>query len=508
MRAIVLATGTGPRLGPITEAKPTAMVQVNGRPILDYALSGLHEAGIEQITVCTGYRADAIVAFCETRFGRSRIEFIENPEFSTSGTVDTLYRARERLVEGGLLLHGDVVCDSDVLRRLLRMGHSACAVDVGQYREASWKVVVENGRIRRLARAVPAPESLGCAVGVYKLLDADGGVLVRELESVIERDGRRDEEIEVVLDRLCGDGRLEMEPCDIGRSRWHAIDTIEDLLEAELLFNPKIEALASRRVVFLDRDGTLALSGRQLPGAQRFIAALRQRGARLFVMTNNSSKTRGQHLEGLLRCGVQVSEGEILLSTDVAAEYLIAAGLRRVYWVATDEVGEYLRSEHGLEFESAKPSAVLLTYDTTLDYGKLSVVTRHLQHGVRYFATHADLVCPDIDGPLPDVGTFIELLRLTTGRIPEMVFGKPHRSMVDAGLARTGGGYRDAVVIGDRLYTDIAVAEGTEMLSVLVLSGETSRAQYEAQERRADIVVRDLERLCQVLEGEPASASP
>ena len=72
--------------------------------------------------------------------------------------------------------------------------------------------------------------------------------------------------------------------------------------------------------------------------------------------------------------------------------------------------------------------------------------------------------------------------------------------MVDAGLARAGAGYRDAAVIGDRLYTDIALAEGTEMLSVLVLSGETSRAQYEAQERRADIVARDLERLCQVLQ--------
>ncbi len=508
MRAIVLATGTGPRLGAITEAKPAAMVQVNGRPILDYALSGLREAGIEQITVCTGYRADAIVAFCETRFGRSRIEFIENPEFSMSGTADTLYLARERLVGDCLLLNGDVVFDLDVLRRLLRIDRSAFAVDVGRYGEGSMKVVVEEGRIRRVSRAVPEAQSFGCAIGVDKIAGADCRVLVGEMERMVGREGRRIEGIEAALDRLCGDGSLEVEPCDIGRSRWYAIDTVEDLLEAELLFNPKIIALASRRVVFLDRDGTLAVSGKQLPGAQRFIDGLRRRGARLFVMTNNSSKTRRQHLDGLRRCGVQVSAEEILLSTDVAADYLITSGLRRVYWVATDEVGEYLRTEHGLEFESEKPSAVLLTYDTTLDYGKLSAVTRHLQHGVRYFATHADLVCPDIDGPLPDVGTFIELLRLTTGRIPEMVFGKPHRSMVDAGLARAGGSYRDAVVIGDRLYTDIAVAEGTEMLSVLVLSGETSRAQYEGQERRADIVVRDLERLRQVLEGEPASASP
>jgi 4-nitrophenyl phosphatase len=72
--------------------------------------------------------------------------------------------------------------------------------------------------------------------------------------------------------------------------------------------------------------------------------------------------------------------------------------------------------------------------------------------------------------------------------------------MVDAGLARVGGEYRDVAVIGDRLDTDIALAEGTDMLSVLVLSGDTTRAQYESQERRANIVVRDLERLSQALE--------
>ena len=203
-----------------------------------------------------------------------------------------------------------------------------------------------------------------------------------------------------------------------------------------------------------------------------------------------------------------VSDDEILLSTDVAADYLVRVGLRRVYWVATNEVGDYLRAEHGLQFEKDAPSAVLLTYDTSLDYAKLAAVTRHLQGGVRYFATHADCVCPTPGGPLPDVGAFIELLRVATGRTPEIVFGKPNRAMVDAGLARAGAEYCDAAVIGDRLYTDIALAEGIDMLSVLVLSGETTRAHYESQERRASIVVRDLARLGQALEARVQRDTP
>jgi HAD superfamily hydrolase (TIGR01450 family) len=500
MRAIVLAGEVGPHLRPITDAKPPALVQVNGRPILGYTLSALREASIEHITLCTGYRAAAIADFCAAHGARARIELIENAEFATTGMAYGLYLARGRLRDDCLFLNGTVVFDPEVLRRMLGTDGSAFAVDVGRHRTGAVKVVVEGGRIRRFARGLAAAGSLGSAIGAGKIAAADGMAIAGELERVVEGEGRRGEGLEDVLDRLCREGRVKAVPCDIASSRWYEIDTTDDLLEAELLFNDDIEALAERRVVLLDRDGTLALGGEPLPGARRFVEALRRRGARLFVMTNNSSKTRREHGASLARCGVPFGDDEILLSTEVAAQYLAKSGLRRVDWVATDEVGEYLRAEHGLEFDGEDPSAVLLTYDTTLDYAKLARATRHLQRGVRYFATHPDLTCPAVGGPLPDVGAFIELLRLTTGRTPEMVFGKPHRAMVDAGLARVGGEYRDVAVIGDRLDTDIALAEGTDMLSVLVLSGDTTRAQYESQERRANIVVRDLERLSQALE--------
>jgi HAD superfamily hydrolase (TIGR01450 family) len=497
MHAIVLAAGEGPRLRPLTEAKPTALVEVDGRPVLDRALGALREAGIGRIAVCAGHRADAVTAFCGARFGRSEVEVVAARGGGPIGALAALYPIRERLAEDCALVRGDVVWDAEILRGLLRLPHSGCAVSARPRGTAPWRAIVRGGRVERL---VPAPANGAPAVGLYTLRGTAGAALVEAVARLAEPEGGGDREIEAILDRLCARGRLQLVPHEAGSSRWYGIDTVDDLLEADLLFNAKVGALAARRIAFLDRDGTLALGGRPLPGARRFIAALRRRGVRLFVMTNNSSRTRRQHLDGLSRCGIEVGEEEILLSTDVAAEYLVAAGLRRVYWVATVEVGEYLRSRHGLEFEAERPSAVLLTYDTTLDYGKLSTLTRHLQRGVPYFATHADLVCPDAEGPLPDAGAFLELLRAATGRTPELVFGKPHRAMVDAGLARAGGGYRDAMVIGDRLYTDVAVAEGTEMLSVLVLSGETTRAQYEVQTRRADVVVRDLDRLCQLLE--------
>lgn len=474
-QAIILAGGVVPGLRPLTDEKPAALVEVNGRPILDRALGALREAGIDRVTVCTGYRARAVETFRAARAGGGTIELVENPDFAATGSAYGLYLARARLGGDCVILGGQVAVDPAVLRAVLAAPRSAMAVDGGSAR----------------------------AIGIYKIGAADGPALARELERIVEGESGRHREIGDVLDGLRRAGGLACAPCPVGPESWYRIDTVDDLLEAELLFNRELGALAARRVVFLDRDGTLALGGQALPGAAEFVEGLRRRGVRLFVMTNNSSKTPRQHRESLARCGVPVSDDELLLSTDVAAGHLTRAGLRRVYWVATAEVGEYLRTRHGLSFEERDPAAVLLTYDTTLDYAKLTALTRHLQRGVPYFATHADLVCPTPEGPLPDTGSVIELLRLATGRTPELVFGKPGRAMAEAGLARAGGQYRDAAVIGDRLYTDIALAEGTEMLSVLVLSGETTRAQYESQGRRAHIVVKDLERLGRALAARP-----
>src|SRR5262245_17052569 len=109
------------------------MVEVNGRPFLEHVLSGLHAAGIELITLCTGYRADAVSAFCEAQYGGSRIECIATPEPAGDRPVDALHRVRERLAEDCLLVNAGLLCDPDVLRRLVRMDRPACAVATGQH---------------------------------------------------------------------------------------------------------------------------------------------------------------------------------------------------------------------------------------------------------------------------------------------------------------------------------------------------------------------------------------
>lgn len=255
----------------------------------------------------------------------------------------------------------------------------------------------------------------------------------------------------------------------------------------------RLRDLASRRVYFLDRDGTLTLAERRLPHVDAFLAKLRATGRRAFVLTNNSSKSPRRHWENFRRMGLDVAESDVLVSIQPALAHLRAAGATRLHLVANAEVTEYVRSE-GFDPAAADPQAVLLTYDTEIDYAKLLALVAHLRRGVPYYATHVDVVCPTPDGPVPDIGTTIRTIQMTLGEAvrPIRTFGKPSHDFVRPVLDALGLGFGDAVVIGDRLYTDLELAQGTDMLSILVLTGETTREAHAASAIRADIVVPDL----------------
>lgn len=254
---------------------------------------------------------------------------------------------------------------------------------------------------------------------------------------------------------------------------------------------PALERLARRRVFFLDRDGTLTLSERKLPHVDAFLARLRATGRELFVLTNNSSKSPGRHLASFLAMGLDLAASEVLVSIDPALAFLREHGLTRLHLVANEEVTAYVRSQ-GFDPAAGEPQAALLTYDTELTYAKLVALVGHLRRGLPFYATHVDVVCPTPDGPVPDIGTTLRTLEMTLGARPLRTFGKPSHDFVRPVLDARGLTFADAVVIGDRVYTDLALAQGTEMLSVLVLTGETTREAHDASEFRADIVVRDL----------------
>ena len=118
-----------------------------------------------------------------------------------------------------------------------------------------------------------------------------------------------------------------------------------------------------------------------------------------------------------------------------------------------------------------------------------------LRKGCKYYATHIDIVCPTEQGDIPDIGSFIDVIEKSTLMRPIKTFGKPTKFFLDYILDVLGCAASETVLIGDRMYTDISLTNGSEVTSVLVLSGETDRAKYEASIIDADIILPSIKSL-------------
>ncbi|MDR2357287.1 MAG: HAD-IIA family hydrolase [Oscillospiraceae bacterium] len=253
-----------------------------------------------------------------------------------------------------------------------------------------------------------------------------------------------------------------------------------------------------KKKFIFDIDGTIALGPVLIDGAKEFIERLERAGREIFILTNNTSKTPRVCSEQIRSYGLNADAIRVVTPLDACARHLISKGLERVYWAAVPEVGDYL-TERGLRFDDEHPQAILLAFDKTVTYEKFQTITRLIHEGTPYYATHIDIVCPtELGYSIPDVGSFIELLRLTTGKTPLATFGKPNPSILTETVVEDGR-FDDVVIIGDRLYTDIKLAENCGALSVLVFSGETTREMYAASGTAADIAVDSIADLLSML---------
>lgn len=256
------------------------------------------------------------------------------------------------------------------------------------------------------------------------------------------------------------------------------------------------EAFAPNGFAF-DLDGTIYLQSRLLPGAAELLGQLRAAGIPYLFATNNSSTTGRAYVERLTAMGIPAPRESVVTSNDVAADYLLREGHTSPFILATPEVLEEYR-ERGFTPTATEPDSVLLTFDTTLDYGKLRRASDLILAGLPYFATHPDLVCPTLDGPIPDCGAFIELLAASTGRRP-VVLGKPEPHMAHTITDRLGVPPAEIAFVGDRLYTDMRMANENGFLAVLTLTGEAGVEDLRDSPYRPDLIVDTLEQLLERL---------
>ena len=240
------------------------------------------------------------------------------------------------------------------------------------------------------------------------------------------------------------------------------------------------EKLAKVRCFLLDMDGTFYLGNQLIEGSLDFLAALRRTGRQCLFLTNNSSKSASFYQQKLERMGVPAEFRNVLTSGQAAARYVTNRFPGKKAFLLANQIETAELKALGVEEDQERPDFVLIAFDTELDYKKMTMLCDHVRAGLPYIATHPDFNCPTETGFIPDIGATIAYVKASTGREPDVVIGKPNSGIVEETLRVTGLKKEEMAMVGDRLYTDIATGVNFGMLSILVMSGETT-AQMAAE---------------------------
>ena len=232
--------------------------------------------------------------------------------------------------------------------------------------------------------------------------------------------------------------------------------------------------LSEKRLFLLDMDGTIYLDDELFDGTIDFLNHVKQIGGRYLFLTNNSSRGVDAYVQKMARLGIETTKEDFLTSTDATILYLKSnyPGAK-VYAFGTTTFKDQLRqSEINITDKLEDDIDLLLCgFDTELTFQKLEDSCILLNRGVPFIATNPDWVCPTWYGSVPDCGSVCRMLTTATGREP-LFIGKPQPEMALLAMERFGYEKSQTMMIGDRLYTDIASGINAGIDACFVLSGE------------------------------------
>lgn len=250
---------------------------------------------------------------------------------------------------------------------------------------------------------------------------------------------------------------------------------ISPLAEEELL-----GACRKIKHVALDMDGTIYMGSHLFPFTQDFLKMLRDNGIGYSFLTNNPTRSISDYLAKLEKMGIEATADNMYTTAVATIDHLKAnmPDVKRIFVIGTPSMkAEFERAGFELTSEDPgdMPQALIVAFDTTLEYGRLCHASWLASQGLPYIATNPDRVCPtNLDTVLVDCGSLCACIEHATGRKPDLVIGKPNPGMLDGILYRHGLKPDEIAMCGDRIYTDVAMARNAGALGVLVLSGETT----------------------------------
>lgn len=240
------------------------------------------------------------------------------------------------------------------------------------------------------------------------------------------------------------------------------------------------EKLSRIRHLALDMDGTIYLGSRIFPFTIPFLEKMKAAGIGISFLTNNPTRSVQDYLDKLAKMGIEATEDGMYTTSLAAIDYIKEhhPQARRLFLLGTPSMAGQFRKagyEECADDPGDVPDVLVVAFDTTLTYSRLCRAAYWASQGIPYVATNPDRVCPtDKPTVLVDCGSLQKCIEHATGRKPDIVLGKPDPTMLQGIMHRHALKPEEIAMVGDRIYTDTAMAHNAGAVGVLVLSGETT----------------------------------
>jgi len=247
---------------------------------------------------------------------------------------------------------------------------------------------------------------------------------------------------------------------------------------------------------FLDMDGVMVRGNELIQGADGFIERLCQRQIKFLILTNNPRFTPADLAHRLQRLGLKVGAEHIYTSALATAMFLKSQRPKGTAFVLGESGLTGALHDAGYVLTSHEPDYVVVGETTAYSYSDITQATRLIAAGARFIATNPDPSGPGDGGLVPACGAIAALLEAATGVEPYYI-GKPNPLMMRTAMRFLGVHSEDAIIVGDRMDTDIRIGTESGMETILVLSGLTTREmanRFPYRPTRVVDSVADLER--------------
>ena len=239
--------------------------------------------------------------------------------------------------------------------------------------------------------------------------------------------------------------------------------------------------IKEKKLFLFDMDGTIYRENQLFDGVIELFGKINKMGAHYAFITNNPTRSVEDYLKKVSSMGIPCTEDNFFTSAQASAMLMkekFANDL--IYAQGTRSFMQELKS-YGLnvtEKYDDRAKCVLVAFDTELTAEKLRTTCEMLtKNDVEYYATNPDWVCPVDFGYIPDCGSMCFGIEKATGKSPKFI-GKPQPTMIKCLMKKNGVDEEQTIVIGDRIYTDIASGINAKVDTVLVLSGEATYKDY------------------------------